>query len=153
MFKTMPLYKLVIIYVLLIFVNCQKNSINKNPYIPDLKFDYDINLNLPEYDNLKLDIEFFTFNENLNFKDFDLIISRSGSGSLHEILYFNNKVYFIPHLHSRDGHQSLNLRYFKENSYSLKDFEMPISKKISKEYLNSLINPFSMQKILCYLTR
>ena len=106
-----------------------------------------------EYENLKIDIEFFTFNENLNFKDFDLIISRSGSGSLHEILYFNNKVYFIPHLHSRDGHQSLILRYFKENSYSLKDFEMPISKKISKEYLNSLINPFSMQKILCYLTR
>ena len=106
-----------------------------------------------EYENLKLDIEFFTFNENLNFKDFDLIISRSGSGSLHEILYFNNKVYFIPHLHSRDGHQSLNLRYFKENNYSLKDFEIPISKKISKEYFNSLINPFSMQKILCYLTR
>ena len=106
-----------------------------------------------EYESLKLDIEFFTFNENLNFKDFDLIISRSGSGSLHEILYFNNKVYFIPHLHSRDGHQSLNLRYFRENSYSLKDFEIPISKKISKEYLNSLINPFSMQKILCYLTR
>ena len=106
-----------------------------------------------EYENLKLDIEFFTFNENLNFKDFDLIISRSGSGSLHEILYFNNKVYFIPHLHSRDGHQNLNLRYFKENSYSLKDFEIPTSKIISKEYLNSLINPFSMQKILCYLTR
>ncbi len=106
-----------------------------------------------EYENLKLDIEFFKFNENLNFKDFDLIISRSGSGSLHEILYFNNNVYFIPHLHSRDGHQSLNLRYFKENSYSLKDFEIPVSKKISKEYLNSLINPFSMQKILCYLTR
>ena len=106
-----------------------------------------------EYENLKIDIEFFTFNGNLSFKDFDLIISRSGSGSLHEILYFNNKVYFIPHLHSRDGHQSLNLRYFKENSYSLRDFEIPISKKISKEYINSLINPFSMQKILCYLTR
>ena len=106
-----------------------------------------------EYENLKIDIEFFTFNGNLNLKDFDLIISRSGSGSLHEILYFNNKVYFIPHLHSRDGHQSLNLRYFKDNSYSLKDFEIPISKKISKEYFNSLINPFSMQKILCYLTR
>ncbi len=106
-----------------------------------------------EYENLKIDIEFFIFNENLNFKDFDLIISRSGSGSLHEILYFNNKVYFIPHLHSRDGHQSLNLRYFKENSYSLKDFEIPTYKKISKDYFNSLINPFSMQKILCYLTR
>jgi len=106
-----------------------------------------------EYENYKLHIEFFTFNENLNFKDFDLIISRSGSGSLHEIMYFNNKVYFIPHLHSRDSHQSLNLRYFKENNYSLKDFEIPISKKNSKEYLNSLINPFSMQKILCYLTR
>ena len=106
-----------------------------------------------EYENLKIDIEFFTFNGSINFKDFDLIISRSGSGSLHEILYFNNKVYFIPHLHSRDGHQSLNLRYFKENSYSFKDFEIPISKKISKEYFNSLINPFSMQKILCYLTR
>ena len=53
MFKTMPLYKLVIINLFLIFVNCQKSSINKNPYIPDLKFDYDINLNLPEYDDLK----------------------------------------------------------------------------------------------------
>ena len=106
-----------------------------------------------EYENLKIDIEFFTFNENLNFKDFDLIISRSGSGSLHEILYYNNNVYFIPHLHSRDGHQTLNLRYFKENGYSLKDFEIPLYKKNTNEYLNSLINPFSMQKILCYLTR
>jgi len=106
-----------------------------------------------EYENLKIDIDFFTFNENLSFKDFDLIISRSGSGSLHETLYFNNNVYFIPHLHSRDGHQALNLRYFIENSYSLIDFEIPLSKKNSKEYLNSLINPFSMQKILCYLIR
>jgi len=57
-----------------------------------------------DYENLKLDIEFFTFNKNLSFKDFDLIISRSGSGSLHEVLYFNKNVYFIPHLHSRDGH-------------------------------------------------
>ena len=106
-----------------------------------------------EYENLKIDIEFFTFNENLNYKDFDLIISRSGSGSLHEILYFNNNVYFIPHLHSRDGHQTLNLNYFIENGYSLKEFEIPFSKEISKEFFNSLINPFSMQKILCYLTR
>ena len=106
-----------------------------------------------EYENLKIEIEFFTFNENLNFKDFNLIISRSGSGSLHEILYYNNNVYFIPHLHSRDGHQTLNLNYFKENGYSLKEFDIPLSKKISKEFFNSLINPFSMQKILCYLNR
>ena len=106
-----------------------------------------------EYENLKIDIKFFIFNENLNFKDFDLIISRSGSGSLHEILYYNNNVYYIPHLHSRDGHQTLNLNYFKENGYSLKEFEIPLFKEISKEFFNSLINPFSMQKILCYLTR
>ena len=105
------------------------------------------------YENLKLDIEYFIFNESLNFKDFDLIISRSGSGSLHEILYYNNNVYFIPHLHSRDGHQTLNLNYFIENGYSLKEFEIPLSKKISKDFFNSFINPFSMQKILCYLTR
>ena len=106
-----------------------------------------------EYENLKIDIKFFIFNENLNFRDFDLIISRSGSGSLHEILYYNNNVYYIPHLHSRDGHQTLNLNYFKENGYSLKEFEIPLFKEISKEFFNSLINPFSMQKILCYLTR
>ena len=106
-----------------------------------------------KYENLKIDIEFFMFNKNLNFKDFDIIISRSGSGSLHEILYFNNNVYFIPHLHSRDGHQALNLNYFIENGYSLKEFAIPLSKEITKEFFNSLINPFSMQKILCYLTR
>ena len=106
-----------------------------------------------EYKNLDVDIDFFSFNGSLNFKDFDLIISRSGSGSLHEILYNNNNVYFIPHLHSRDGHQTLNLNYFKIHGYSLNNFDIPHSKKISEEYFNSLINPFSMQKILCYLTR
>ena len=41
---------------------------------------------------------FFSFKNNLNFKEFDFILSRSGSGSLNEILYYTNNVYFIPHL-------------------------------------------------------
>jgi len=68
---------------------------------------------------------FFSFKNNLNFKEFDFILSRSGSGSLNEILYYTNNVYFIPHLISRDQHQKYNLNYFLSHNMSLKKFLIP----------------------------
>ncbi len=97
---------------------------------------------------------FFTFKNNLNFKEYDLILSRSGSGSINEILYHTNNVYFIPHLISRDQHQKFNLGYFFSQNMSLKKFHIPYKKNIiSQFYFNSLINPHSIQKIICYTTR
>ena len=97
---------------------------------------------------------FFIFKNDLNFKEYDLILSRSGSGSINEILYHTNNVYFIPHLISRDQHQKFNLSYFFSQNMSLKKFQIPNKKNIiSQFYFNSLINPHSIEKIICYTTR
>ena len=99
-------------------------------------------------------INFFKFNNNLDYKNYDLIISRSGSGSLNDILYCTDSVYFAPHLNSRDGHQSLNLDFYRKHSNFLKKLEiLDLKKKTNPFYINSLINPFSINKIICYLTR
>ena len=106
------------------------------------------------YLKLIKNINFFKFNNNLDYKNYDLIISRSGSGSLNDILYFTDSVHFIPHLSSRDGHQSLNLDFFKRHSNFLEKLEiLNLKKKRNPVYFNTLINPFSINKIICYLTR
>ena len=97
---------------------------------------------------------FFTFKKDLNFKEYDFILSRSGAGSMNEILYYTNNVFFIPHLISRDQHQKYNLKFFLSHNMSLKKFFLPDKKKnISQFYINSLINPYSIEKIICYTTR
>ena len=97
---------------------------------------------------------FFSFKDNLNIIDYDFIVSRSGSGSLNEILYYNNNVYFIPHLISRDQHQKFNLNYYLSHKMSLSRFLIPNNKnKKNQFYFNSLINPHSIEKIICYTTR
>ena len=99
-------------------------------------------------------ISFFKFNNNLDYTNYDLIISRSGSGSLNDILYCTDSVYFVPHLNSRDGHQSLNLDFYRKHSNFLDKLEiLDLKKKTNPFYINSLINPFSINKIICYLTR
>ena len=98
--------------------------------------------------------ELFTFKNNLNYKDYDFIVSRSGSGSINELLYYTNNVHFIPHLASRDQHQNLNLNYFLSHNMSLKDFFIPHKKNSNNDkYFNSFINPYSIEKIICYTTR
>ena len=99
-------------------------------------------------------INFFKFNNNLDYTNYDLIISRSGSGSLNDILYCTDSVYFVPHLNSRDGHQSFNLDFYRKHSFFLEKLEiLDLKKKTNPFYINSLINPFSINKIICYLTR
>ena len=63
-------------------------------------------------------------------------------------------MFFIPHLISRDQHQRYNLSYFLSHKMSLKKFVLPNKKNlISQFYFNSLINPHSIKKIICYTTR
>ena len=62
-------------------------------------------------------------------KEYDLILSRSGSGSINEILYYTNNAYFVPHIKSRDQHQKFNLNYFLTHNMCMKKFSIP-NKKI-----------------------
>jgi len=34
-------------------ISCSKTSISRNPYISNVRFDYQVNLNLPQYDDLR----------------------------------------------------------------------------------------------------
>ena len=98
--------------------------------------------------------EFFSFKDDLNLQEYDIILSRSGSGSINETLYYTNNVYFNPHLISRDQHQKFNLDYFLSHNMSQKNFYIPNEKNfISQFYFNPLINPHSIKKIICYITR
>ena len=98
--------------------------------------------------------EFFSFKDDFNPQEYDIILSRSGSGSLNEILYYTNNVNFIPHLISRDQHQKFNLDYFLSHDMSQKNFYIPNKKNLTNQfYFNPLINPHSIKKIICYITR
>ena len=102
----------------------------------------------------KNNCEFFSFKDDLNPQEYDIILSRSGSGSINEILYYTNNVYFTPHLISRDQHQKFNLDYFLSHDMSQKNFYIPNKKKLTSQfYFNPLINPHSIKKIICYITR
>ena len=72
--------------------------------------------------------EFFSFKDDFNPQEYDIILSRSGSGSVNEILYYTNNVYFSPHLISRDQHQKFNLDYFLSHDMSQKIFIFQIKK-------------------------
>lgn len=39
--------------LLLLCFNCGKTSVERNPYIPNIRLNYQINLNLPQYDALR----------------------------------------------------------------------------------------------------
>ena len=42
-----------IILAAFIFISCNKDSVNRNPFLPELDFEFSINLNLPLYNSLK----------------------------------------------------------------------------------------------------
>ena len=41
------------IFITCIFISCNKNTVIRNPFLPELDFEFSINLNLPLYNNLK----------------------------------------------------------------------------------------------------
>ena len=125
------------------------------------KIQLDIQISSLQSENLQAqylaqsdNVSFFSFKENINFINYDLIISRSGSGSIHETLYFTDKIFFKPHLFSRDQHQKYNLIYFQKHSNLPTKLEIPLQKQYQNtNYFNEMINPYSMQKLVCYIAR
>ena len=49
----MNYYRLLLLLIFFGTFSCSKNQLNNNPYLQDISFEKVINLNLPQYDNLK----------------------------------------------------------------------------------------------------
>jgi len=107
-----------------------------------------------KYKKLSSNVFFFSFINDIRFNDYDLIFSRCGSGSMFEILYFTNNVFFLPHLYSRDMHQKYNKEFFIRK-LNIKD-EIPNYKNLKNNsvfYFNKIINPFSIHKIFSFISK
>ena len=52
-FKISSIKRKVLFLIVLITYSCEKNKIERNPYLNNVKIDYEINLNLPEFDALR----------------------------------------------------------------------------------------------------
>ena len=52
-FTSVRIIKIILFLFVLHIVSCTKNEINKNPYLHEVSFEKIINLNLPQYDNLR----------------------------------------------------------------------------------------------------
>ncbi|MGB0259803.1 MAG: Rieske (2Fe-2S) protein [Flavobacteriaceae bacterium] len=44
--------KLIVVFCLWL-IGCEDNAIERNPYLPNYSFEFEFNLNLPQYDNLR----------------------------------------------------------------------------------------------------
>ena len=92
------------------------------------------------YQDLNLDFEIFNFSNNIieYFSKIDLVITRSGSSMLAELI--NVKIPFIsvPLPTSADNHQLKNAIYYEKNEYSFLIEERDLNKKLFE--LIKLIN-------------
>ena len=43
---------LAILIITLLFISCENNSTNRNPFLPEVSFNFNLNLNLPSYNSL-----------------------------------------------------------------------------------------------------
>ena len=86
------------------------------------------------YKNLNIDFEIFNFTSNIlqYFSKINLVITRSGSSMLAELV--NAKIPFIsiPLPTSADNHQLKNAIYYEKNQYSYLIEEKDLSKKLFK---------------------
>ena len=82
---------------------------------------------------------------NLNYKEYDHIISRSGSGSINEILYHTNNVTLFTLSIKRQA-SKFKSKLFSIYNMSLKIFQYLIKNFISEQIL-TFINPYSLKKL------
>ena len=68
------------------------------------------------YDDLKIENELFTYDENLyqKMKNIDLAITRCGASAISDLIYFKIPFIAVPLPSSKDNHQYYNARYFSD---------------------------------------
>lgn len=93
-------------------------------------------------------IEYFEFCDNIDFyyKNYDVIISHAGAGSIYKLLELHKKCIFVPNTTMKDNHQEDICRFVSENNFAeifrLKNKELHIIKLI-KQTLISGFNTYT----------
>ncbi|MEX9604329.1 PssE/Cps14G family polysaccharide biosynthesis glycosyltransferase [Providencia rettgeri] len=65
--------------------------------------------------------EHFSFESNINkiYKDYDIIITHAGAGSIYNLLEMKKKIVIVPNLERVDNHQQDIALYVEKNNYAL----------------------------------
>jgi len=86
------------------------------------------------YDDLNIDFEIFNFSNNLldYFDKIDLVITRSGSSMLAELINARIPFISVPLPSSADNHQLKNAIYYEKNEYSYLIEEKDLNAKLFK---------------------
>ena len=86
------------------------------------------------YDDLNIDFEIFNFSNNLldYFDKIDLVITRSGSSMLAELINVRIPFISVPLPSSADNHQLKNAIYYEKNEYSYLIEEKDLNAKLFK---------------------
>ena len=103
------------------------------------------------YKNLKINFKIFNFSNNIfeYFSKINLVITRSGSSMLAELINAKKPFISVPLPTSADNHQLKNAIYYEKNEYSYLIEERNLSKKLfqliklihnDRSLLNKLIN-------------
>ncbi len=100
-----------------IIVNCSKNHIKFNVYQQCM--DKQIDEIKQIYERHKIDVNLFSFSDNLSdyFRDSDLAITRAGASSMAELLNLRIPFIAIPLPSSVENHQLKNAENFQKHGY------------------------------------
>jgi len=110
-----------------LFIQCPNNiSGNLSKKLNELKIDYKIK---DYYKNL---------NELLQFTD--IVISRSGAGTINDIINYNIPSILFPLPHSKDNHQISNAQYLADKKVAIVMNEINFNDELGYKHLKELID-------------
>lgn len=93
-------------------------------------------------------IQNFIINMDKALTEADLVISRSGSGLIYEILWAKRPAVFVPYPHAADNHQAANARSVEKNGYAQLIDIRPFDAEEAKYQLKDIISGNSLKQII-----
>ncbi len=80
---------------------------------------FDVTLQIGKSSYIPKKFKFFRFIPNLDYSDYDLVISHAGSGSVFRALELGAKLIVVPNLYRKDKHQYELAKYISQKSWCL----------------------------------
>lgn len=120
----------------------------------------DLTIQCFDYNNEVPSLPVQRFIDNLNYEEFDLVISHAGAGTVYSVLELNIPLFVIPDMNRYDKHQTEICQFLSENTFAeviesqeeLEDRLNRLSegKLEMKTYYNSI--PFNFDKLISLIS-